>query len=71
MMTKDESICFLQKSLRLALEGVGYDYDKLAKLIGAHKQSIYKWQRGDSVPDGTHAVMLCSLSKRSFSERNR
>ena len=46
----------------------GYTLEALAEIISVSRQSVAKWEAGDSVPDIINCVKLASLYKISLDE---
>ena len=46
----------------------GYTLEALAEIISVSRQSVAKWESGDSVPDIINCVKLASLYKISLDE---
>lgn len=46
----------------------GYTLEALAEIISVSRQSVAKWESGDSVPDIVNCVKLASLYKISLDE---
>lgn len=46
----------------------GYTLEALAEIISVSRQSVAKWEAGDSVPDIVNCVKLASLYKISLDE---
>ena len=46
----------------------GYTLEALAEIISVSRQSVAKWEAGDSVPDIVNCVKLASLYKVSLDE---
>ena len=46
----------------------GVSQEKLAEEIGVHRQSIYKWEKGERVPDSTYVQKIAAALGISCSE---
>ena len=46
----------------------GYTLESLAEIISVSRQTVSKWELGDSVPDITNCIKLASLYKISLDE---
>ena len=46
----------------------GYTLEAIAEIISVSRQSVAKWESGDSVPDIVNCVKLASLYKISLDE---
>ena len=46
----------------------GYTLENIAEIIAVSRQTVSKWELGDSVPDITNCIKLASLYKISLDE---
>ena len=60
-------IC-ISDNLKLLRYKNGYTLEAIAEIISVSRQSVSKWESGDSVPDITNCVKLASLYKISLDE---
>lgn len=60
-------IC-ISENLCLLRQKNGYTLEALAEIISVSRQSIAKWESGDSLPDIMNCVKLASLFKISLDE---
>lgn len=60
-------IC-IADNLKLLRYKHGYTLEAIAEIISVSRQSVAKWESGDSVPDITNCVKLASLYKISLDE---
>ena len=60
-------IC-IADNLRLLRCKNGYTLEALAEIISVSRQSVAKWEAGDSVPDVINCVKLATLYKISLDE---
>ena len=55
-------------NLKLLRYRSGYTLEAIAEIISVSRQSVAKWESGDSVPDIVNCVKLASLYKISLDE---
>ena len=55
-------------NLKLLRYRSGYTLEAIAEIISVSRQSVAKWESGDSVPDVINCVKLASLYKISLDE---
>lgn len=55
-------------NLKLLRYKHGYTLEAIAEIISVSRQSVAKWETGDSVPDVLNCVKLASLFKISLDE---
>ena len=55
-------------NLKLLRYKHGYPLEAIAEIISVSRQSVAKWESGDSVPDIVNCVKLASLYKISLDE---
>lgn len=55
-------------NLKLLRYKNGYTLEAIAEIISVSRQSVAKWESGDSVPDIVNCVKLASLYKISLDE---
>lgn len=55
-------------NLKLLRYRSGYTLEAIAEIISVSRQSVAKWESGDSVPDIINCVKLASLYKISLDE---
>lgn len=55
-------------NLKLLRYKSGYSLEALAEIISVSRQSVAKWEAGDSVPDILNCVKLASLYRISLDE---
>ncbi len=60
-------IC-LSENLRFLRRKYGYTLEALAQIISVSRQSVAKWEAGDSLPDIINCVKLATLYKISLDE---
>ena len=60
-------IC-IADNLKLLRYQNGYTLEAIAEIISVSRQSVAKWEGGDSVPDIVNCVKLASLYKISLDE---
>lgn len=60
-------IC-ISENLCLLRQKTGYTQESLAEIISVSRQSIAKWESGDSLPDIMNCTKLASLFKISLDE---
>jgi len=60
-------IC-IADNLKLLRYRNGYTLEAIAEIISVSRQSVAKWEAGDSVPDIMNCVKLASLYKISLDE---
>lgn len=60
-------IC-IAENLTLMRQKNGYTQEALAEIISVSRQTIAKWEAGDSLPDIMNCVKLASLYKVSLDE---
>lgn len=51
----------LSRNLKVLRKINGYTQEKLAEKLGISRQSVAKWERGESVPDLNNLVVLAQL----------
>ena len=61
------NIC-IADNLKLLRYKSGYTLEAIAEIISVSRQSVAKWEAGDSVPDIVNCVKLASLYKISLDE---
>lgn len=61
------NIC-IADNLRVLRHKNGYTLEAIAEIISVSRQSVAKWEAGDSVPDLINCVKLSSLYKISLDE---
>lgn len=61
------NIC-IADNLKLLRYRNGYTLEAIAEIISVSRQSVAKWEAGDSVPDIMNCVKLASLYKISLDE---
>lgn len=61
------NIC-IADNLRMLRYKNGYTLEAIAEIISVSRQSVSKWEAGDSVPDIMNCVKLASLYKISLDE---
>lgn len=61
------NIC-IAENLKLLRYRNGYTLEAIAEIISVSRQSVAKWEAGDSVPDVMNCVKLASLYKISLDE---
>lgn len=61
------NIC-IADNLKLLRYRNGYTLEAIAEIISVSRQSVAKWEAGDSLPDITNCVKLASLYKLSLDE---
>ena len=61
------NIC-IEDNLKFLRYKNGYTLEALAEIISVSRQSVAKWESGDSVPDIINCVKLASLYKISLDE---
>jgi len=61
------NIC-IADNLRLLRHKNGYTLETIAEIISVSRQSVAKWEAGDSIPDVINCVKLASLYKISLDE---
>lgn len=55
-------------NLKILRHKNGYTLEAIAEIISVSRQSVAKWEAGDSVPDIVNCVKLASLYKISLDE---
>ena len=55
-------------NLKLLRYRNGYTLEAIAEIISVSRQSVARWEAGDSLPDITNCVKLASLYKLSLDE---
>ena len=58
----------IAENLKLLRYKNGYTLEAIAEIISVSRQSVAKWEGGDSVPDIINCVKLASLYKISLDE---
>ena len=58
----------ISDNLKLLRYRSGYTLEAIAEIISVSRQSVAKWEAGDSVPDLINCVKLASLYKLSLDE---
>ena len=61
------NIC-IADNLKLLRYKNGYTLEAIAEIISVSRQSVAKWESGDSLPDITNCVKLASLYKITLDE---
>ena len=61
------NIC-IADNLKILRYKSGYTLEAIAEIISVSRQSVAKWEAGDSVPDIVNCVKLASLYKVSLDE---
>lgn len=61
------NIC-IAENLNLLRQRNGYTLESLAEIISVSRQTVAKWETGDSSPDITNCVKLANLYKISLDE---
>lgn len=46
----------------------GFTQDEIADLLDVSRQSVSKWETGDSLPSNKHLITLCYIYDLSISE---
>lgn len=59
---------WIADNLKLLRYKNGYTLEAIAEIISVSRQSVAKWESGDSVPDIVNCVKLASLYKISLDE---
>ena len=59
---------WIADNLKLLRYKHGYTLEAIAEIISVSRQSVSKWESGDSVPDIVNCVKLASLYKISLDE---
>lgn len=59
---------YIADNLKLLRYKNGYTLEAIAEIISVSRQSVAKWETGDSVPDVINCVKLASLYKISLDE---
>jgi DNA-binding transcriptional regulator YiaG len=54
----------IQCDYRTKIAGLGISQSKLARLIGAHPNSVSRWMRGKAKPDSVSRKMIGLLAAR-------
>lgn len=57
-MTRDEFAALLGQALTDARKAAGMSQLELAAALGCHKQTVYRWEAGEQVPDVWHWSLL-------------
>lgn len=57
-MTRDEFAALLGQGLTAARKAAGMSQLELAAALGCHKQTVYRWEAGEQVPDVWHWSLL-------------
>lgn len=62
-MTRDEFASLLGHGLTAARRAAGLTQQDLAAALGVHKQTVYRWEAGEQIPDVWHwSLLLRALS---------
>ena len=59
---------FIAENLRVMRQKYGYTLEALAEIISVSRQTVAKWESGDSHPDILNAIKLANLYKVSLDE---
>ena len=59
---------YIADNLKLLRHKNGYTLEAIAEIISVSRQSVAKWESGDSVPDIVNCAKLASLYKISLDE---
>ena len=58
----------ISENLKVLRYKNGYSLEAIAEIISVSRQSVAKWESGDSLPDITNCVKLASLYKITLDE---
>lgn len=59
---------YIAENLRIMRQKYGYTLEALAEIIAVSRQTVAKWESGDSHPDIVNCLKLASLYKISLDE---
>lgn len=59
---------YIAENLRIMRQKYGYTLEALAEIIAVSRQTVAKWEAGDSHPDIVNCIKLASLYKISLDE---
>ncbi len=59
---------FIAENLRIMRQKYGYTLESLAEIISVSRQTVAKWEAGDSHPDILNCIKLANLYKVSLDE---
>lgn len=59
---------YIAENLRIMRQKYGYTLESLAEIIAVSRQTVAKWEAGDSHPDILNAIKLANLYKVSLDE---
>jgi len=59
---------YIADNLKILRYRSGYTLEAIAEIISVSRQSVAKWEAGDSIPDIINCVKLASLYKISLDE---
>lgn len=59
---------YIAENLRIMRQKYGYTLEALAEIIAVSRQTVAKWESGDSHPDIVNCIKLATLYKISLDE---
>lgn len=59
---------YIAENLRIMRQKYGYTLESLAEIISVSRQTVAKWESGDSHPDILNCIKLANLYKVSLDE---
>lgn len=59
-MTRQHWLEQLGAAIAAARAAAGLSLADVGELVGVHRQTVHRWERGDQAPDAWHWAVLCS-----------